>query len=111
MKKIISTVLFAFAILWILHGSALALRCGGKVIQIGDTCDQVRDLCGEPTSVEQRKTAIPIADPLVGVYYGAGQDVITSDVWTYDFGRYRLLYHLIFQDGRLERLETAGYPQ
>lgn len=110
MQRALSVLFVVVALTWVFHGPAHALRCQGQIIHMGDSCQKVRSLCGEPTSVSRRQEAVAVQDPVAGWTYGPEPDLIWSDVWTYDFGRYRILYHLIFQDDRLWRIETAGYP-
>jgi len=109
--RTLSVLFVVLALTWVFHAPAHALRCGGQIIHIGDSCDRVRDLCGQPTAVGRRQAAVAVEDPVVGWCYGPEPDLIWSDVWTYDFGRYRVRYELIFQDDRLWRIETGGYPR
>jgi hypothetical protein len=86
-------------------GPAEALRCGSKVVSLGDTQYQVRQRCGEPDDVTRR---------WVTVYQRVSPDrEVAVDVevveWLYDFGRNRLVTRLRFVDGVLEHEWTDGY--
>jgi hypothetical protein len=82
---------------------------------MGDTKSEVLNKCGEPTSVE-RTRRVP------GFYYTDPVDLgheeyrryvaqgdISSEEWTYNFGRNKFIYYLSFQSGELVRIESGGY--
>ena len=99
------TLVFSGALMLLAAGPAEALRCGSKVVSLGDTQYQVRQRCGEPDDVTRR---------WVTVYQRVSPDrEVAVDVevveWLYDFGRNRLVTHLRFVDGVLEREWTDGY--
>lgn len=86
-------------------GEAEALRCGGRVVALGDHDFQVRHRCGEPYWIDQ------YAELRV---HGAGgpferRSERVFDDWYFNFGPNRLVQRLRFRDGRLVKIETLGY--
>jgi hypothetical protein len=85
--------------------SALALRCGGAIIDEGTSKPEVLHRCGEPYWQERR---------VVETLERKGRDVwnVRSDVieeWLYNFGSTRLLRILTFRNGTLKNVRTAGH--
>ncbi len=91
--------------------SADSMRCGGKLVREEDTASEVRAKCGEPTDV-QRRTILrrPYYD-FHGriVYYGDGLVEVPVEVWTYNFGPYKLMRRVRIVDGLVDEIETLGY--
>lgn len=70
--------------------TAADMQCGDQVITVGASQFDVREKCGEPTSIE------------LGSGYGTEQ-------WIYNFGPTEFVYYLTFANGELERIEVGGY--
>lgn len=89
---------------------ALALRCHGKIVSIGDRKFYVREVCGKPTYVEEHTYALPsiVFHPHTHTYTERTTYVV-DEVWTYDFGAGRLIYLLTFRHGKLVRIDTAEH--
>jgi hypothetical protein len=91
------------------------MRCGSKLITIGDGQDKVRTLCGEPTDITLRGMIrrAPRYDYGYGynryTYYGPGVIDMPVEIWTYNFGSSKLLRKLRFVGGELDYIETDGY--
>lgn len=89
-----------------LSSDALAFRCGGSVVEIGDTKSRVLIECGKPTYKDRVGT----------------KDVTTIDEgkksrkkksrsveqWTYNCGEGDFIYILTFDGGKLKKEETSG---
>lgn len=71
------------------------IRCGSKLINVGDFSAYVLERCGEPTSRQ-----------IISGSIGADSPVIEQ--WVYNFGRRQPLRVLTFSGGRLQRIEDAG---
>jgi len=100
--------------------SAYALRCGGRIVSVGDTPIQVIDKCGQPEHVETRQETRHTKDYRFYKNYRSkgwqkpplmATETIQIEEWTYNFGPTRFMRHLIFISGRLERIEVGdkGY--
>jgi len=94
-------------------GPALAdsMRCGGKLIRDGDTRDSVVAKCGPPTDVQTR---VILRRPYYDfhgniVYYGDGLVEVPVEIWTYNFGPYKLMRRLRITEGIVDDIETLGY--
>jgi hypothetical protein len=88
-----------------------ALRCGNRLVTFGDTRSAVRSICGEPNEVETRSILRRPTYALNGrvIYFGDGYVEIPVEIWTYNFGPYKLLRRVRFVDGRVDEIETLGY--
>jgi hypothetical protein len=96
-------------------GTADTLRCSSdQIVSSGDTTAAVLAKCGEPT---QRTKSRECRKPHPGSPQAEGQqaflakDCVTVDVWTYNFGPYRLVHMLTFKNGLLTDMRTKGYGQ
>lgn len=93
--------------------SARAMSCQNRLVRVGDAPARVRSLCGEPADVTTR-----VEQRSVTVHRRAASGVIVSETisvavtverWVYDFGPQRLMRELLFEDGRLQTIQTLGY--
>ena len=74
------------------------IRCGSKLIDVGDFSAYVLRQCGEPQSRQIMSGAVGADSPLV-------------EQWVYDFGTSKPLRVLTFVGGRLQRIEDGGRPR
>jgi len=79
-------------------GAWAGIRCGSKLIDVGDFSAYVLKQCGEPDSRQ-----------VISGSVGADSPVIEQ--WVYDFGTSKPLQILTFSGGRLQRIEDAGRPR
>lgn len=88
-----------------------AMRCGSRLVTHGDTRSAVISICGEPNEVETRSILRRPTYSLNGrvVYFGDGYVEVPVEIWTYNFGPYKLVRRVRFVDGRVEEIETLGY--
>lgn len=88
-----------------------AMRCGGRLVSDGATRSQVRGFCGEPSDVVTRTILRRPYYTVQGriVYFGDGLVEVPVEVWTYNFGPYKLMRRVRFVDGVVEEIETLGY--
>jgi hypothetical protein len=93
-------------------GTAHALSCDGRLVEVGDSEAYVRSVCGEPTLVHTRtemRTAF-VGAPYYGYAVGYAQTVpVQVDVLVYDFGPTRFVDELTFENGVLRADRIAGY--
>ncbi|CAN5137282.1 DUF2845 domain-containing protein [soil metagenome] len=104
-----------FALL-LVTGSAQAdaMRCGNKLVTDGDSAAKVVARCGEPTQIVETlvyRTFRPLhfgGSHLypVGIETTVG---ILVEKWTYNFGPFKLMRVLHFENGYLAEVETLGY--
>jgi len=95
-------------------GAGDSLRCQGRLVHIGDTPDEVRELCGPPGAISSEER---YPDAWISKYdydsYGRPrlpyliEGPVHYEKWTYDFGRNRLPYYLHFENGKLIRIESG----
>ena len=77
----------------------------------GDPRAKVRQFCGEPADVQTRSI---LRRPTFNVggrtySYGDGYVEVPVEIWTYNFGPYKLMREIRFVDGRVDNIETLGY--
>lgn len=87
-----------------------ALRCGRKIVSIGDHKIDVQKKCGLPVLTE-RRTKI-VGETLH--HPGRTLDIekyreIVVDEWTYNFGSRNFMQLLRFENGFLTEIEDLGY--
>lgn len=91
--------------------SADAMRCGSRIVSDGATRTSVRQLCGEPSDITTRtilrRPRYQLADRTV--VFGDGLVEVPVEVWTYNFGPYKLMRRVRFVDGQVDDIETLGY--
>ena len=111
MRALVSFALAALLLALAAPASADGLRCGSKLITDGDPRSKVRQFCGEPTDVQTRSILRrPYFNVGGRVYsYGDGYVEIPVEIWTYNFGPYKLMREIRFVDGRVEEIQTLGY--
>lgn len=109
MRAFISIV--ALGVLLTSPAEADAMRCGSRLIGDGATRTTVRELCGEPSDVVTRTILRRPFFDLHGriVYFGDGLIEVPVEIWTYNFGPYKLMRRVRFVDGVVEEIETLGY--
>lgn len=78
---------------------AAGLRCDGRLVAVGATAYEVRAACGEPDHRSETRQ----------LYLHGVVTLEREEVWYYNFGPRRLLRVLRFRDGRLARIDSAGY--
>jgi hypothetical protein len=88
-----------------------AMRCGTRLLSEGDTRAAARALCGEPSDIQTRTILRRPYYDFNGriVYYGDGLVEVPVEIWTYNFGPYRLMRRVRFVDGTIAEIETLGY--
>lgn len=85
--------------------SAFALRCDGRIVDVGTRDFQARDRCGAPYWID-RFVDIEVVGADQAVEY---QKEVPFEIWYYNFGPQRFLSRLVFRDGVLVAEEGLGY--
>ncbi len=111
MRALVSSALAALLLALAVPASADGLRCGSRLVTNGDPRAKVRQFCGEPTDVQTRSI---LRRPYFnfggrGYTYGDGYVEVPVEIWTYNFGPYKLMRQIRFVDGLVEDIETLGY--
>jgi len=102
----IRCVLFAIIVVLPQWTAAQSVTCSGKIIEEGVTKAQVAAACGPPTQVGDRSS---VHDPAIGAVAPPSSDEGDIEVWTYNFGRTKLMQRIWFLDGRVKLVESLGY--
>ncbi len=79
-----------------------SLRCKGRLIDVGDTMEEVASLCGEPAgrSIDEIPTRTR-----VGAGYSRLTGITTNERWVYDRGWGRFPVVLTFDQGRVRHID------
>jgi Protein of unknown function (DUF2845) len=89
---------------------AHALRCGKRLVRVGDSTAKVLRICGEPESrdarvvyriLHEKNSEHPARD---SVYIP-----ILIEEWVYDFGPNRFRQQLHFEEHILRHIQPLGY--
>ena len=111
MRALVSCVVAALLLAFAVPASADGLRCGSRLVTQGDPRSKVRHFCGEPTDVQtryiQRRPSFSAGGRIYS--YGDGYVEIPVEIWTYNFGPYKLMRQIRFVDGVVDELESLGY--
>jgi hypothetical protein len=113
MRALASATLTALLLAVALPASADGMRCGSRLLVEGDPRSKVRQFCGEPTDVQTRSILRGVSHGLRG--RGGLRSFVDSyveipvEIWTYNFGPYKLMREVRFVDGRVDNIETLGY--
>ncbi len=114
----IACLTMAIGLSMVLALPSWALRCGTRIISVGDTKDKVEYACGEPNTVdsweEEQIRHDPYYEPFWNgrryeqrVYYRPVTVFVNVDRWTYNYGSTRFLQHLIFKNGVLKKIDIG----
>jgi hypothetical protein len=89
---------------------AYALRCGNRLVDVGDGQATVLRKCGEPATREWRVIYRPqlVSDPVTG-FPRTEYVPVEIEVWLYNFGPQRFMQELSFEAGRLITIEPLEY--
>jgi Protein of unknown function (DUF2845) len=111
MRIFVSATLSALLLALALPAAADGMRCGSKLMTTGDPRSKVRQFCGEPTDIQTRSILRRPTFNFGGriLSYGDGYVEIPVEIWTYNFGPYKLMREIRFVDGRVDSIETLGY--
>jgi hypothetical protein len=100
-------------------GTAYGLRCGTRLICLGDPKSKILHECGEPDDIAIRYEEYSVGynhRPYLYDWEYKGhvetafsKEVITIEEWMYNFGSSRFIRFLVFVNGRLREIRTGGY--
>lgn len=115
MTRWIPPLLLAAAVLVSAPRAARAdqtMRCPtGRLVRLGDRLLELAQICGAPDFAEQRSVLRELRGRLRGATRHEEERVLVEvrvEEWLYDLGPGRLLRRLVFEDGRLTRIDTLG---
>ena len=101
---------FCFFLVCLSTVPAWALRCGNRLVSLGEPQTAVLHKCGEPNTTERRVTYRVQPDyDAFGVPRAAVYISVVIDVWLYNFWPQRFMQELSFEDGRLLDVRSLGY--
>lgn len=81
--------------------------CRDGIVSVGDAIPQVVKKCGPPAFAYQREQSR--LDSNWRLYRARTYTTITIDDWTYNFGPNEFMYNLVFENGRVVRIESLDY--
>jgi hypothetical protein len=83
--------------------------CDPAVLDEGALALEILARCGEPAAVDAWEEELRAVGELGGRVVTGSAVVVTVEVWTYDFGRSRLLRFVRLEGGKVVRVETGSY--
>lgn len=92
----------ALGSLW-LAPMAFAMECNGRLVEVGDSEQQILQMCGEPTRREVRNRGVSQD------YDGLSWNSPETEEWIYVPGPGQFVRHLRFENGTLEQIRAGGY--
>ena len=107
MKKLnlILALLLAFV-----TADTFALRCGHKVVSVGDHKYDVLKKCGEPEYIDQRTELVAnrLRHPYATLEIEQYEQIVIEE-WIYNFGRTKFKQLLLFENGILKAIRSLDY--
>ncbi|MFP2905808.1 DUF2845 domain-containing protein [Pyxidicoccus sp. 3LFB2] len=99
----------AVSLLWVpMTGQAASLRCGTALVADGSSKSDVLAKCGEPLAKESRSESEEVKTR-DGDTSAKRTVQKTFEEWTYNFGPNRLMQVVVFENGKLIDVKSAGY--
>ena len=102
----------------IIPTTAMAMRCGTRLVTDGDTQDKVLRYCGEPTQTSSRYITrgssyrnLQTRDTLSKNYQGGyfySEEVLLEE-WIFNFGPNKLMRKVTFENGIVVEVDTLKY--
>ena len=115
LRHLSTTALLLITVLIAGVSHAQALRCNGRLVDLGATAAEVLEVCGEPDSIDRWESA---DSAYVQQYFDYAEErfkaprliqgPIAYERWIYDFGPNRLTKHLTFQNNELIKIEDGA---
>jgi len=105
----------------LMNQPAYGLRCSGRIMSIGDTKSQVIDKCGEPDHIESWEEERIKKDHYYSYdhyrsYEGYREPFLVKEYvrieeWTYNRGPTTFIRYLLFEKGRLKKINLGDKGQ
>jgi hypothetical protein len=108
-------------LVFLINQPVYGFRCSGKIVYKGDTKSQVIEKCGEPDHIEYWEEERIKKDHYYSYdhyrpYEGYREpflveEYVRSEEWTYNRGPTAFIRYLIFENGRLKKINLGdkGY--
>ena len=121
MKKVqfIGVVLIGLSVILLGNNAAIGLRCGVRLISVGDPKSKVLHYCGDPAYVEAwEEERIYKYHYKPSHNYGHENDYLEPryvkyhvivEEWTYNHGRHRFMDYVRFENGRVRKIISGDY--
>jgi hypothetical protein len=101
------------------HLAASDLRCGSRLVSIGDHRYDVLRKCGDPANIEtweevRIRRGLLLSFPVtleqeLFLRSPLAKELVTIEEWEYNFGGTQFIRYLRFENGRLRRITTGDY--
>jgi hypothetical protein len=98
-----------------------SMRCGNRLVDVGDALYRVKALCGEPDQIDQSVEFRTVRERVRTVCRTENRSQVCNDIYnertievpvhrlTYDFGPNRFVHILRFEFSRLVNVESGTY--
>jgi hypothetical protein len=85
------------------------LRCGSKLVVIGDTRDSVRHKCGDPADITHSTEVRRPSFAYRGRLFYEDEVAVEVENWVYNLGPNKFMRRVRFVDGIVEDIESLDY--
>jgi len=112
MRALLLTVALATSLFLPARGEAATLRCGNQLAAEGASKSDVLMRCGEPMAKESRTETVGEKTSTRNEQGGSTQEHTvqkTIEEWTYNFGPRHFMQVVVFENGLLVDVRSAGY--
>ena len=83
------------------------MMCKGGIVSLGSTPGEVTNKCGQPASATQREEKR--AEGIAKDSHDRVISAISIDDWIYNFGPNQFQYRVLFENGRVGRIESLDF--
>jgi Protein of unknown function (DUF2845) len=86
------------------------IRCGSRLLMIGDSSTELAALCDKPAQTQHSK-GYRSGTTRAGVRSTDSNtdDLVNVDIWTYNFGPNKFMQRVRIEDGVIVAIDTLGY--
>lgn len=121
MKNAVSILCIVMLVTLLGGGNALAVfRCGSKIIDRNSTKEELLANCGEPTDKKSETREVKINNCESKAVHNPDATekekredpcfrIIDVEEWFYNFGPSQYTYTIIFEDGKIVRIERGPH--
>ena len=86
------------------------LRCGSRLVNVGDTTGRLIDYCGQPARVEKNEIRKPVETWDAQLQRNVTTyEIQPYQIWKYNFGPSRLTSTITVQNGAIQGIQSGGY--
>jgi uncharacterized protein DUF2845 len=82
------------------------MRCGNRLIELGESMASVQALCGSPADVQHSSLVNSTTERVNGSTHSTVGTEVPVETWTYNRGPNQLMVSIRFVDGKVVAINT-----